>query len=99
MNCTWFIISRRDTLVAVNARNHIVFPLHWLEIVVLALVATAIFQVFLRYQYVSSDGTTWRIDRVTRQVCAMHRDRAECTAPLPAPRERGPGWGSLALER
>jgi hypothetical protein len=55
MNCTWFIISWRDTLVAVNARNDIGFPLHWLEIVVLALVAAAIFQVFLRYQYVSAD--------------------------------------------
>jgi len=99
MNCTWFIITWRDTLVAVNARNGIGFSLHWLEIVVLALVAAAIFQVFLRYQYVSSDGTTWRIDRVTRQVCAMHRDRAECIAPSPAPRERGPGWSSLALTR
>jgi hypothetical protein len=97
MNCTWFIISRRDTFVAVNAR--IGFPLHWLEIVVLTLVAAAIFQVFLRYQYVSADGTTWRIDRVTRQVCAMHRDRAECTAPSPAPRERGPTGVGLALNR
>ena len=80
-----------------NARNETVFSLHWLEVVVLALVALAVFQVFLRYQYITSDGTTWRIDRVTQQVCEMHHTRADCTVPKPAPPERVPGWGSLAL--
>ncbi|HEX3458008.1 MAG TPA: hypothetical protein VHR97_08645 [Candidatus Baltobacteraceae bacterium] len=73
-----------------NARNDVGFSLHWVEVAVLVLVVAAIFQVFLRYQYVTSNGTTWRIDRVTRHVCAMHRNRAECIAPSPGPRERGP---------
>jgi len=83
----------------VNARNDVGFSLHWVEVVVLALVAAAIFQVFLRYQYVTSNGTTWRIDRITRHVCAMHRDRADCIAPSPVPPERGSAGKSLALAR
>jgi hypothetical protein len=42
------------------------------------LIAVVIFQLSLRYQYVVGDGTKWRIDRITGQVCVVHGDRPAC---------------------
>lgn len=64
-----------------NRRLPIVRTLYLLQIALLIAVATAVFQLFLRYEYVSSDGTTWRIDRVTQQICAMRSGRPVCKQP------------------
>ena len=45
--------------------------------VVLAVVA--VFQLFFRYEYVTSAGTIFRIDRITHQVCKVTPGRIDCT--------------------
>jgi len=43
------------------------------------MVLTFAFQLFLRYQYVPTNGAVFRIDRLTQQTCRM--DGAECVDP------------------
>jgi len=73
--------------------------LYWLEVALLSLIAVAFFQVFLRYQYVAGDGMTWRIDRVTHQVCEMRRHVAVCALPSPPPIHGVPRRGDVALAK
>lgn len=44
-----------------------------------AIVLLSAFQLFLRYQYVTTNGAVLRIDRLTQQSCRM--EGAECVAP------------------
>lgn len=37
------------------------------------------FQFFFRYEYVTTNGVVWRIDRLTQQSCRM--DGLECAVP------------------
>ena len=37
----------------------------------LLVAIAAIFQIFLRYQYVQAAGRTWRIDRLTLESCLL----------------------------
>jgi hypothetical protein len=50
----------------------------WAAIALLLLIVVAIFQLFLRYQYVAGDDTKWRVDRVTGQVCRVRGERLAC---------------------
>jgi len=46
-----------------------------------ALVAVVLFfQIFLRYQYLETQGTLWRIDRLTQQMCQVNIGYARCRA-------------------
>lgn len=65
----------------------------WAAIALVSLIVLAIFQVFLRYEYVTGDGTKWRIDRVTGQICLMHGNRPACE-PL---RHRSTGDATASL--
>jgi hypothetical protein len=66
---------------------------------VVGIIAFAfVFQVFLRYQYISSGGTITKIDRLTGQATYVLRTPV---APSPSPLcTAGPGEGALdALAR
>ena len=52
-------------------------------IAALAILA-AVFQFFLRYQYIEQRGVVWRIDRVTHQKCRLVNGRANCSAKPPS---------------
>ena len=43
------------------------------------VVFTLAFQFFLRYEYVTTDGAVWRIDRLTQRSCRM--EGARCVVP------------------
>jgi hypothetical protein len=38
----------------------------------------AIFQLFFRYEYLTSAGTVFRIDRITHQVCRVTLGKVDC---------------------
>jgi hypothetical protein len=100
MNCTWLLHTHRDTLANVNGRGVLTLRwLYWLQIALLTFIAVAVFQVFLRYQYIAGNGTTWRIDRVTHQACEIERHRAVCKLPEPPPADPSPGHGIVALAK
>jgi len=40
---------------------------------------TFAFQLFFRYQYVTTNGAVWRVDRLSQQTCRM--EGAECLMP------------------
>jgi hypothetical protein len=52
-------------------------------IAALAILA-AVFQFFLRYQYIEQRGVVWRIDRVTQQKCRLVNGHADCSAKPPS---------------
>lgn len=54
-----------------------------LAVAMLALLA-AIFQVFLRYEYIPRGPVLWRIDRVTSQACRVDGARVDCVATPPS---------------
>jgi len=43
-----------------------------------------LFQLFFRYQYLTADGVTWRIDRLTQQTCRVSIGQAQCMASSPS---------------
>lgn len=47
----------------------------WAQSALYAVATAAIFifafQLFFRYQYIETNGTVWRIDRLTQQSCRM----------------------------
>lgn len=45
---------------------------------VVALLAL-VFQLFFRYEYLTSAGTVLRIDRITHQVCRIVQGRTDCS--------------------
>ena len=71
--------------------------LYWLKVALISCIVIAVFQAYLRYQYVAGSGTTWRIDRVTQQACKMRGDRAVCTEPASPPPVALPERGSVAF--
>ncbi|MGC1380420.1 MAG: hypothetical protein WA814_05280 [Candidatus Baltobacteraceae bacterium] len=50
----------------------------------LAIVA-AIFQLFLRYDYIENSHVVLRIDRITHEVCRVTREGLNCSPGSPSP--------------
>jgi hypothetical protein len=48
------------------------------------LVMALLFQLFFRYQYVTANGLTWRIDRLTQQTCRLSIGEMPCAPSTPS---------------
>ena len=51
------------------------------------LAVALIFQLFFRYQYIENQGTLWRVDRLTQQMCQVSIGQAKCESMSAAARE------------
>jgi len=48
------------------------------------LLMALLFQLFFRYQYVSANGLTWRVDRLTQKTCRLSIGQMPCATSTPS---------------